>query len=72
LTPTFARKKRGNTNLNKESNQVQSSEARVQQNKGRQKQYNKQKTKSGQAFAWPIYIQEYRDEECGVFYLLYY
>ncbi len=51
---------------------MQSSEARVQQNKGRQKQYNKQKTKSGQAFAWPIYIQEYRDEECGVFYLLYY
>ncbi len=34
LTPTFARKKRGNTILSKESNQVQSSEAGVQWSKG--------------------------------------
>lgn len=34
LTPTFARKKGANTNLNKETNQVQSSEARVQRSKG--------------------------------------
>jgi len=34
MTPTIARKKRGNTNLNKESNQVQNSETRVQRSKG--------------------------------------
>jgi hypothetical protein len=51
---------------------VATNKVRVQQNKGMQEKYNKQKTKSGQAFAWPVYIQEYRNEEWGVFYLLYY
>jgi hypothetical protein len=27
------------------------------------------KKRPDQAFAWPIYIQEHRYEECGVFYL---
>jgi hypothetical protein len=53
LTPTFSRKKRGNTNLNKESNQVQNSETRVQRSKGvameewRKEQWSKEVLKQG-------------------------
>jgi hypothetical protein len=43
---------------------VATNKVRVQQNKGMQEKYNKKKNK--------VYIQEYRNEECGVFYLLYY